>query len=137
MIPPDDPARALALSRPGERARVNAYMRAGLLVGDGVGAAVLASVMARYGFAAAALAQSGLLLAFTVVTFFVRERRGELDSATVAVLVRNLVVIDRAIAQSRAALARDPHSPFLGDQLTRALGQKVELLRTAALIPRT
>ena len=38
---------------------------------------------------------------------------------------------------SRAALARDPHSPFLGDQLTRALGQKVDLLRTAALLPRT
>ena len=67
----------------------------------------------------------------------VRERRGELDSVTVAVLVRNLVIIDAAIAQSRAALARDPHSPFLGDQLTRALGQKVELLRTVALLPRT
>jgi hypothetical protein len=67
----------------------------------------------------------------------VRERRGELDSATVVVLVRNLRVIDQAIAQSRAALARDPHSPFLGDQLTRALGQKVDLLRTAALLPRT
>jgi hypothetical protein len=53
------------------------------------------------------------------------------------VLVRNLVIIDAAIAQSRAALARDPHSPFLGDQLTRALGQKVELLRTVALMPRT
>jgi hypothetical protein len=67
----------------------------------------------------------------------VRERRGDLDSATVAVLVRNLGIIDAAIAQSRAALARDPHSPLLGDQLTRALGQKVELLRTVALLPRT
>jgi hypothetical protein len=67
----------------------------------------------------------------------VRERRGELDSATVAVLVRNLGIIDAAIAQSRAALARDPHSQFLGDQLTRALGHKVELLRTVALMPRT
>jgi hypothetical protein len=67
----------------------------------------------------------------------VRDRRGDLDSATVAVLVRNLTIIDRAIAQSRAALARDPHSQFLGDQLTRALGQKVDLLRTAALMPRT
>ncbi len=67
----------------------------------------------------------------------VRDRRGDLDSATVAVLVRNLGIIDAAIAQSRAALARDPHSQFLGDQLTRALGQKVELLRTVALMPRT
>lgn len=67
----------------------------------------------------------------------VRDRRGDLDSATVAVLVRNLGIIDAAIAQSRAALAHDPHSQFLGDQLTRALGQKVELLRTVALMPRT
>jgi hypothetical protein len=67
----------------------------------------------------------------------VRDRREELDSATVAVLVRNLAIIDAAIAQSRAALARDPQSQFLGDQLTRALGQKVELLRTVALLPRT
>lgn len=67
----------------------------------------------------------------------VHDRRGDLDSATVAVLVRNLTIIDQAIAQSRAALARDPHSQFLGDQLTRALGQKVDLLRTAALMPRT
>ncbi len=67
----------------------------------------------------------------------VRDRREELDSVTVAVLVRNLAIIDAAIAQSRAALARDPQSQFLGDQLTRALGQKVELLRTVALLPRT
>ncbi len=67
----------------------------------------------------------------------VADRPGELDSATVGVLTRNLRIIDAAIAASRAALARDPHSPFLGEQLTRALGQKVDLLRTAALLPRT
>ena len=63
--------------------------------------------------------------------------QGDLDSATVDVLARNLRIIDAAIAASRAALARDPHSPFLGEQLTRALGQKVDLLRTAALLPST
>ncbi|GJG87366.1 hypothetical protein tb265_25470 [Gemmatimonadetes bacterium T265] len=67
----------------------------------------------------------------------VAQRPGELDSATVDVLARNLRIIDAAIAASRAALARDPHSPFLGEQLTRALGQKVDLLRTAALLPHT
>ncbi|HEY0777340.1 MAG TPA: hypothetical protein VGD56_05170 [Gemmatirosa sp.] len=65
------------------------------------------------------------------------DRRGDLDSATVDVLARNLRIIDAAITASRAALARDPHSPFLGEQLTRALGQKVELLRTAAFLPHT
>jgi hypothetical protein len=65
----------------------------------------------------------------------VARRRADLDSGTVAVLERNLRIIDQAIAQSRAALARDPKSQFLGEQLTRALDSKVELLRTAALLP--
>ena len=62
-------------------------------------------------------------------------RRSELDPTTVAVIERNLRVIDTAIAESRAALAADPGSQFLHDQLNMALGQKVELLRTAALLP--
>lgn len=65
----------------------------------------------------------------------VRLHRSDLDTATVAIIERNLRIIDSAIAQSRAALARDPHSNFLNDQLNNALGQKVELLRTVALLP--
>jgi len=64
-----------------------------------------------------------------------RERRSDLDSTTVAVLETNLTVIDQAIAQSRAALAKDPASRFLGQQLNSALDKKLELLRTAALLP--
>lgn len=67
----------------------------------------------------------------------VRERRTELDSGTVAVLERNLGIIDEAIRQSREALARDPNSSFLGRQLTQALDRKLELLRTVALLPRS
>ena len=52
-------------------------------------------------------------------------------------LEESLRVIDRAIAQSRDALARDPASQFLGEQLTRTLDAKVQLLRTAALLPRS
>jgi hypothetical protein len=65
----------------------------------------------------------------------VRLRRGELDTTTVKIIEKNLLVIDKAIAESRAALAKDPHSRFLNDQLTRVLDQKVGLLRTAALLP--
>jgi hypothetical protein len=65
----------------------------------------------------------------------VDERRGQLDTATVHVLERNLGVIDRAIAESRAALAKDPASVFLNDQLNSVLEQKIELLRAAALLP--
>ena len=65
----------------------------------------------------------------------IRDQRSQLDTATVAVIERNLRIIDRAIAQSRAALAKDPGSRFLNDQLNSALDQKVELLRTVALLP--
>ncbi|MFL5639314.1 MAG: zf-HC2 domain-containing protein [Gemmatimonadaceae bacterium] len=65
----------------------------------------------------------------------VSRREVQLDSATVAIIKKNLQIIDAAIEQSRAALARDPASRLLGDQLTHALDKKVELLRTAALLP--
>jgi hypothetical protein len=65
----------------------------------------------------------------------VSERRAQLDPSTVAIIEKNLQIIDAAIAQSRAALAKDPASMLLSDQLTHALDKKVELLRTAALLP--
>jgi hypothetical protein len=65
----------------------------------------------------------------------VRERRSQLDPATIAVLEQSIAVIDSAIAQSRAALAKDPASGFLAGQLNYSLEMKVELLRTAALLP--
>ncbi len=65
----------------------------------------------------------------------VRERRAQLDPRTVAVLEQSIAVIDSAIAQSRAALAKDPASGFLASQLNHSLEKKVELLRTAALLP--
>lgn len=61
-------------------------------------------------------------------------RRDELDTTTIRVLEENLTIIDRAIEQSRQALARDPNSTFLTDHLNDALGRKVELLRTATLL---
>jgi anti-sigma factor RsiW len=64
-----------------------------------------------------------------------RERRGQLDPRTIAVLEQSIAVIDSAIAQSRAALAKDPASGFLATQLNHSLEKKVELLRTAALLP--
>jgi hypothetical protein len=65
----------------------------------------------------------------------VRQRRAELDSTTITVLEKNLEIIDRAIAESRTALQRDPASEFLADQLARAMTKKVAILRTAALLP--
>lgn len=65
----------------------------------------------------------------------ITQRRRELDPATVTVIEQSLKIIDSAVRQSRAALARDPKSGFLTDQLNHALDKKIELLRTVALLP--
>ncbi|HEY6219517.1 MAG TPA: zf-HC2 domain-containing protein [Gemmatimonadaceae bacterium] len=58
--------------------------------------------------------------------------RGRLDPATLAILERNLRMIDSAIAQCRGALASDPASQFLFESLNKAYQSKVRLLRVAA-----
>jgi len=65
----------------------------------------------------------------------VERRRAQLDPVTISLVERNLKVIDDAIAQCRSALAKDPASRFLMESLNNALENKVELLRTAALLP--
>jgi hypothetical protein len=58
--------------------------------------------------------------------------RGRLDPATLAILERNLGMIDSAIAQCRGALTKDPASQFLFESLNTAYQSKVRLLRVAA-----
>lgn len=65
----------------------------------------------------------------------IAERRPKLDPATIAVIERNLRVIDAAIEESKRALARDPNSELLTALLSEALANKVRLLRQAALLP--
>jgi hypothetical protein len=62
------------------------------------------------------------------------QRRAGLDTGTVRVVERNLAIIEQAIRESRAALARDPSSQFLSQQLNAMLGDKLELMRTAVLL---
>jgi len=62
----------------------------------------------------------------------VAAERERLRPETVALLERNLTIIDAAIAESRAALARDPASVELRGLFAAAARQKVELLRWAA-----
>ena len=65
----------------------------------------------------------------------VDERRAELDPRTVGILDKNLQLIDSAIAESKAALAKDPASGFLAQQLTQAYDSKLQLLRGVATLP--
>ncbi|MGV3557834.1 MFS transporter [Larkinella arboricola] len=67
-------AMAISVIREEERGRVNAFMRAGFLLGTGLGAAVFSHLLRRYGFFSAALTLSLSLLALTLLTFFIRER---------------------------------------------------------------
>jgi hypothetical protein len=60
--------------------------------------------------------------------------RGVLDSSTVAVLQRNLAVIDAAIQESRRALEEDPASELLVDQLNTVFDMKLEMLRRAVIL---
>jgi hypothetical protein len=53
----------------------------------------------------------------------------DLDPQTVAVVRRNLALIDRAIEDARRALASDPASPYLNGHLASAMQLKVDLLR--------
>ena len=56
---------------------------------------------------------------------------------TRAVLARNLVVIDSAIAECQRALDADPGSPVLAGLLRAAHRQRVEFLQQAARLPRS
>jgi hypothetical protein len=65
----------------------------------------------------------------------VKSRRTQLDPKTITVLEQSIAVIDSAIAQSRRALKADPASGYLAKELNQSLEKKVELLRTAAMLP--
>jgi anti-sigma factor RsiW len=62
------------------------------------------------------------------------EQRGRLHPGTVVLVERNLGVIDGAIRESRAALARDPANAELRTLFAAAERQKVELLRWAVRV---
>lgn len=59
-------------------------------------------------------------------------RVGELDPRTVAAIQANLEIIDAAILEIDAALARDPGNPYLNAYLARAMRKKVDVLRRAS-----
>ena len=60
------------------------------------------------------------------------QNRDRLDSVTVRIVEQNLAIIDRAIAEARAALAADPSDVYLNTHLAHTMRRKVELLRRVA-----
>ena len=58
--------------------------------------------------------------------------RGHLEPNTVRILEKNLGVIERAIDESRRALALDPNNGFLREHLDETYREKLDYLREAA-----
>ncbi len=71
-----------------------------------------------------------------IATLDAMEAAGELpaDAMLTTMLRDNLGVVDRAIADSRAALEADPGNPAARSSLFDALRQKVDLLQATALL---
>lgn len=61
-------------------------------------------------------------------------RRSELDSTTVRIVEQNLAIIDHAIADARAALARDPTDEYVSAHLAANMKRKIQLLRRVVAI---
>jgi anti-sigma factor RsiW len=65
------------------------------------------------------------------------EGRGRLDPNTLAVVERNLNIIDRAIDEARRAVAADPGNTWLRSHLAATMKRKVDLLRSATMLATT
>ncbi len=76
--------------------------------------------------------ERGYLESVVELTQALEAARPRLAPATIAIVERNLAVIDAAIAESRAALLQDPENRVLLDVLAGSYGQKLDLLRRAA-----
>lgn len=63
--------------------------------------------------------------------------RNRLDPRTYEVIERNLLRIDRAIADARRALETDPGNVYLNNHLTTARQRKLALLRRATALAHT
>jgi anti-sigma factor RsiW len=58
--------------------------------------------------------------------------KNRLDPRTLQIIEENLRLIDRAIAEARAAIAADPANGYLSGQVAANMHRKLEILRRAA-----
>lgn len=63
-----------------------------------------------------------------------KQGRGRLDAATIAIVEHNLQIIDQAIDQAREALVADPANTYLSGHLVETRRRKLDLLRRAAAL---
>jgi anti-sigma factor RsiW len=89
------------------------------------------SAPATTALVAFAPAEAGYRAAIDDLAAVLETRRATLAPETVATLERNLAIIDQAIAESRAALEKDPGSRELAQMLSAVYDTKVRMLQTA------
>jgi phage gp29-like protein len=77
-------------------------------------------------------AERKYLAAIAALSRDVRRRRPQVDSETMARFERSLAVVDRAIAETRAAARRHPRDPEVVQYMMTAYAKKVDLLREVA-----
>lgn len=63
--------------------------------------------------------------------------RGQLDIETIAVIEKNLAIVEVALREAEEALARDPSNAYLRAHLDRTLRTKVDVLERATLLAET
>lgn len=151
-----DQRRSLSFPKPGTAAGTRRHFSLGQLLAAsvaflviGAGSAYLASRSVRSGPATVAVAapaagvtampvavtpkaDSAYDLAVNDLQSVLARGRGKLDTATVRVIEENLALIDRAIAQAREAIAKDPANAYLNSQVAANMRRKLNLLRQAA-----
>ena len=106
-------AMAITVIPEDERGRVNAFMRAGFLIGTGIGAALFATILRQYGFHGAALTLVGCLLTGVLLMIFIREEPG-----------------DRLLPSFGREVPKTPLGPF-GFSLRPAINRPLNLARLA------
>ncbi len=147
--PASAPASAAPIRRIGSRSRWSfgswpMLLAAGLLVAVLSGGSVwLATRSARpptgdtaglppARFTNAATAEFQYEAAVSDLERILEEGRSRLDTATVRVVEENLRKIDAAIAEARAAIARDSANAYLSHQVAANMRRKLNLLRAVA-----
>jgi len=98
------------------------------------GRGTAATATQQTAFAAFRPAEASYQTAIADLQRVLEAKQGQMAPETVQTLERNLRIIDAAIAESRAALEKDPNSRELTQMLTATYDAKVKVLRQAVEI---
>ncbi|HZE89639.1 MAG TPA: hypothetical protein VE404_08830, partial [Verrucomicrobiae bacterium] len=82
-----------------------------------------------------AAAEADLARATATLLDALHRHRDDLPAETVAEIESNLRIVDQAIVEARAALARDPSNARLGNLVAATCQRKLDLIQGASRLP--